>query len=120
MEIPDILRKLLENAQVIELHGPDCDQDHEEDASKWVQVARLGQEDILKRKAHVADLNKARSDIEVLLSKLDAIKATAIAKKTEHWAYIREKYGLPAKAALRIADDGRILMRPEKEGANGH
>jgi len=120
MELPEILKKLLEEAHVIEIHTGDCDHDEGDNGSKWIQVARLGQEDILKRKAHVADLAKARSDIEVLLSKLDAVKANAIAAKTEHWAYIREKYGLPAKQAMRIADDGRILMRPEKEGADGH
>jgi hypothetical protein len=117
MEIPEILKKLLQNATVIELgieHGPDCDH-FDDDASDWIQVARLGQEDTLKRKAHLADLAKAKSDIEVLLSKLEAVKAGAIAKKTEYWAFIREKYSLPAKRPLRIADDGRILMKPEKE-----
>lgn len=119
-DLPNILRKMIEHAHVIELHGPDCDHNEEDDAAKWIQVAKLGQEDILKRKAHVADLAKARSDIEVLLAKLDAVKATAIAQKTEHWAYIREKYCLPAKSAMRIADDGRIMMRPEKESGDGH
>lgn len=115
MEIPEMFRRLLENAHVIELHGADCDHDHDEDVSTWTQAAMLGQEDILKRRAYLADMAKARSEVEVLLAKLDAVKATAISRKTEFWAYVREKYCLPAKANIRIAEDGRIVMKPEKE-----
>lgn len=114
MELPELLKKLLEHVQVVELHGPDCDHDEDDDASTWNQVARLGQEDVVKRKTHLADLAKARSEMEVLMSRLDAVKARAIADKTEWWAYVRAKYSLPAKGALRLGDDGRILMKPEE------
>ncbi len=112
MDIPEILKRFIEeHVQIIELHGAGCD--HDEADTGWSQVARLGQEDILKRKAHVADLNRARSEMEVLMAKLDAIKARAIADKTEYWANIRSKYGLPAKGALRISDDHRIMFKDE-------
>lgn len=117
MEIPDEIKKLiLEHIKIIavEQHGPDCDHDDDDDSADWTQVARLGQEDILKRKTHLADLAKSRSDLEVLFSKLEMVKAIAISKKTEYWALIREKYCLPAKANIRIADDFRIMMKKEK------
>ncbi len=118
MEIPDDIKKLiLEQIKIIaiEQHGPECDHDHDADVTDWIQAARLGQEDVLKRKTYLSDMAKSRSEIEVLWAKLEAVKARAISDKTQFWAYVRDKYCLPEKANVRIADDGRILMRSERE-----
>lgn len=120
MEIPDIIKRLLEEAHVIEVHGPDCDHRENEDHSDWIQVGQVSGDDILRKKKYIADVLKAKRDIDLYEAKSKAAFAAAVAHRAEWWNYIREKFSINGSGDLHLTDDGRILMKPEKkEKGNG-
>ena len=111
-EMPDFLKKMLEQMHIVELNLMG-------EKGSWVNVAQLRPEDVMKKKE--LDMKRRRfwSKLKVLSSKMQAIHATVQADQDEFWDGIYETYSLPSNLTYKVQEDGQVVKYvPAPQGEN--
>lgn len=102
-EMPDFLKKMFEHMHIVEMNLGGGDK------GSWVNVARLKDEDILKKKELDMKRRRLFSKAKVLSSKLQALYATMQAEQDEFWDGIYETYSLPSNLPYKVDEEGQVI-----------
>jgi len=107
MELPPEIAKFL-----IDKIKDRIEQQKEEE-SRYVSVAALKPDDVIRRVTYDSEMSAIRGRMKVLIAKLEALEAEKSAKHSEWWEYLYATYNLPRECHYQM-EENTIKKKPRK------